>query len=132
MLFSIKITPMKSTNIKKILLLDDDRIQKILVEKRLLKIEAGLEFVYFDTPSEALDFLRSESVDLLLVDLNLPEMSGWEFVNEAVKVSPYSEIILQSGSVERDQIQRVESDERISKIFEKPLSESDLRSILGL
>lgn len=123
---------MKSRSIQKILLLDDDKIQKILVEKRLLKIDSGLEFVYFDTPSKALDFLKSESVDVLLVDLNLPEMSGWEFVNEAEKVSPNSQIILQSGSVERAQIQRASSDSRISKIFEKPLSESDLRSILGL
>lgn len=123
---------MKSTHIQKILLLDDDRIQKILVEKRLLKIDSGVKFVYFDKPNEALDFLKSDSVDLLLVDLNLPEMSGWEFVNEAEKVSPNSIVILQSGSVESEQIQRANSDIRISKIFEKPLSDSDLRSILGL
>jgi len=123
---------MKSTPIKKILLLDDDRIQKILVEKRLLKINSGIEFVYFDTPSKALDYLKTESVDLLLVDLNLPEMTGWEFVDEVEKVSPDSVVILQSGSVENEQIQRANSDKRISEIFEKPLSESDLRSILGL
>ncbi|WP_339707035.1 response regulator [Algoriphagus aquimarinus] len=123
---------MKSIPIKKILLLDDDRIQKILVEKRLLKINSGIEFVYFDTPSKALDYLKTESVDLLLVDLNLPEMSGWEFVEEVEKVSPNSIVILQSGSVENEQIQRSNLDKRISDIFEKPLSESDLRSILGL
>ncbi|SFB16133.1 response regulator [Algoriphagus aquimarinus] len=123
---------MKSTQIKKILLLDDDRIQKILVEKRLLKINSGIEFVYFDTPSKALDYLKSDSVDMLLVDLNLPEMTGWEFVDEVEKVSPDSVVILQSGSVENEQIQRANSDKRISEIFEKPLSESDLRSILGL
>ncbi|WP_192348919.1 response regulator [Algoriphagus sp. Y33] len=123
---------MKSSSIKKILLLDDDKIQKILIEKRLLKIDSGVGFVYFDTPGEALDFLKSESVDLLLVDLNLPEMSGWEFVREAEKVSPNSIMILQSGAVESEEILRVNSDKRISRIFEKPLSESDLRSILGL
>ena len=123
---------MKSIPIKKILLLDDDRIQKILVEKRLLKINSGIECVYFDTPSKALDYLKTESVDLLLVDLNLPEMSGWEFVEEVEKVSPNSIVILQSGSVENEQIQRSNLDKRISDIFEKPLSESDLRSILGL
>lgn len=123
---------MNSTRIQKILLLDDDKIQKILIEKRLLKIDSGLEFVYFDTPSKALDFLKSESVDLLLVDLHLPEMSGWEFVNEVGKISPNSLIILLSGSVESDHIRQVNSDSRITSIFEKPLSEFDLRSILGL
>ena len=123
---------MESIQIKKILLLDDDRIQKIVVEKRLIKIDSGVEFVYFDTPSKALDFLKSESVDLLLVDLNLPEMSGWEFVNELEKVRPNSRVVLQSGSVQNEEIQQANSDKRISDIFEKPLSESDLRSILGL
>ena len=123
---------MQSTPVNKILLLDDDRIQKILTEKRLLKINSGTEFVYFDTPSKALEYLKSEQVDLLLVDLQLPEMSGWEFVDEVVKVSPNSRIVLQSGSVDREEFQRASSDIRISEIFEKPLSDSDLRSILGL
>lgn len=123
---------MKPFGIKKILLIDDDKIQKILVEKRLMRINPGIEFVYFDTPSKALMYLKSESVDLLLVDLNLPEMSGWEFINEAEKVSPDSMVILQSGSVETEEFHRANSDKRISKIFEKPLSESDLISILGL
>ena len=123
---------MKSNPFRKILLLDDDKIQKIIVEKTLFKIDSGLEFVYFDLPTKALDFLKSESVDVLLIDLNLPEMSGWEFVNAVEKFCPNSTLILQSGSVDKDQVQRVLSDKRISKIMEKPLRESDLRSILEL
>ncbi|RAI92152.1 response regulator [Algoriphagus yeomjeoni] len=123
---------MQSTAIYKILLLDDDRIQKILLEKRLIKINPGIEIVYFDMPDKALEYLKSESVDLILSDLNLPEMSGWEFVEEASKFSPDSRVILQSGSVDSEQYQRATSDIRISEIFEKPLSESDLRAILGL
>lgn len=123
---------MQSKPINRILLLDDDRIQKILTEKRLMKINSGIEFVYFDTPSKALEYLKSEQVDLLLLDLNLPEMSGWEFVDEVAKLSSKSKIVLQSGSVDREEFQRASSDTRISEIFEKPLSDSDLRSILGL
>jgi response regulator RpfG family c-di-GMP phosphodiesterase len=123
---------MKSLSIHKILLLDDDKIQKILLEKRLLKINSGIKLVYFDMPSKAINFLKSESVDLLLIDLNLPEMSGWEFVDEIEKLIPNSRVILQSGSVEREELHRATSDNRISEIFEKPLSESDLRAILGL
>jgi len=123
---------MKPTSIRKILLLDDDRIQKILVEKRILKINSGIEFVYFETPRQALSFLKAHTVDLLLVDLNLPEMSGWDFVDELEKVRPNLKVILQSGSVEDQEIQRANSDPRVCKIFEKPISESDLNSILGL
>lgn len=97
-----------------------------------MKINSGIEFVYFDLPSKALDYLKTEQVDVLLVDLNLPEMSGWEFVDEVEKVSSKSKVILQSGSVEKEELHRANSDVRISDIFEKPLSESDLRSILGL
>lgn len=123
---------MISSGTQKILLLDDDKIQRILVEKRLLKIDPGIEFVYFDTPVKALKYLETESVDLLLIDLNLPEMSGWEFVDAAEKLSSNSRMILQSGSVEREEMERASSDKRISEILEKPLSESDWRTILGL
>ncbi|WP_339866003.1 response regulator [uncultured Algoriphagus sp.] len=123
---------MQSQPINRILLLDDDRIQKILFEKRLLKIDPGIKIVYFDTPSKALEFLKSESVDLLISDLNLPEMSGWEFVQEASNYCPDSKVVLQSGSVDKLEFERASSDPRISEIFEKPLSDSDLRAILGL
>ena len=123
---------MSTSQIRKVLLLDDDKIQKILVGKRLLRLNPGIEFVYFDSPSDALNYLKSESVDLLLIDLDLPEMSGWDFVDEVEKISPHSKVILQSGSVQREEIARANSDVRISEIFEKPLSESDLNSILGL
>ncbi|WP_439490383.1 response regulator [Algoriphagus sp.] len=123
---------MSTSPIKKILLLDDDKIQKILLWKRLTRINPGIEFVYFDRPSEALKYLRSESVDLLLVDLNLPEMDGWEFVNEIGKLRADCLVILQTASVMEEVFIRASQDTRIHQIFEKPLSESDLFTILGL
>ncbi|MCE7054782.1 response regulator [Algoriphagus sp. AGSA1] len=123
---------MSTAPIKKILLLDDDKIQKILLWKRLTRINPGIEFVYFDRPSEALEYLRSESVDLLLVDLNLPEMDGWGFVDQMEKLRPDCRVILQTASVMEEVFLRAAQDSRIHQIFEKPLSESDLFSILGL
>ena len=123
---------MSTGPIKRILLLDDDKIQKILLWKRLTRINPGIEFVYFDRPSEALEYLRSESVDLLLVDLNLPEMDGWEFVEEMEKLRPDCRVILQTASVMEEVFLRATQDPRIHQIFEKPLSESDLFTILGL
>ena len=123
---------MSTTPIKKILLLDDDKIQKILLWKRLTKINPGIEFVYFDRPSEALEYLKSESVDLLLVDLNLPEMDGWEFVDEMGKLRLDCRVILQTASVMEEVFLRATRDTRIHQIFEKPLNESDLFTILGL
>lgn len=95
-----------------------------------MKINSGIEFVYFDTPTKALAFLKTEEVNLLIVDLNLPEMSGWDFIDKVEKERANFRVVLQSGSVENEEYQRANSDSRISRIFEKPLSETDLISIL--
>lgn len=83
------------------------------------------------TPSEAIDFLQENKVDLIFLDLNLPEMSGWDLVELLKKNSIESRLILVTGSVSTEDNERVKNDGFIHAIYEKPISESDLQEILG-
>jgi CheY-like chemotaxis protein len=89
--------------------------------------------VFFKTtPSEAVDFLKVHEVDLIFLDLNLPEMTGWDFVDLLKKKSIECKIILVSGSVSSEDQQRVKNDGMIQAIFEKPIRDTDLQEILGV
>ena len=123
---------MPHLRIKKILVLDDDKIKHFLFRKRLGFLFPDLELFFKSKPSEAVDFLKVNQVDLIFLDLNLPEMSGWDLVELLKENSFESRIILVSGSVSSEDKQRVKKDGLIQAIYEKPISDTDLQEILGV
>lgn len=123
---------MPHLRIQKILVLDDDKIQHFLFRKRLGFLFPDLVLFFKSTPSEAVDFLKIKQVDLIFLDLNLPEMSGWDLVELLKKNAIESRIILVSGSVSSEDKQRVKKDGLIQAIYEKPISDTDLQEILGV
>src|SRR5882724_12078986 len=66
---------------KTILLVEDDRFLAMLMKSRFEKAGFGV------TPAlnglEALDFLKSKKFDLVVLDLVLPQMSGFELLEHA-------------------------------------------------
>lgn len=64
----------------KVLILEDDADIALLSERVLS--DAGLEVRVADTVDEALQACVESPPDLVLVDLQLPERSGWDFVRE--------------------------------------------------
>lgn len=72
-------------NKKKIVLIEDDEFLSDMLIKKLCN--DGLECSLFKTASEAFDSLRTnhqqEHISLILLDMILPEMSGFEFLQKA-------------------------------------------------
>lgn len=77
---------------KSILLIEDDRIDIMTVQRGLkkLKVENPLQIKY--NGMEALDFLskskQEELPGLILLDLNMPKMDGFEFLKR-IKETPF-------------------------------------------
>lgn len=74
--------------IERILIVDDSLTARLMI-RRCLEI-AGYDSTRFREASngfEALDLLRKETADLILTDLNMPEMDGKTFLRY-VKASP--------------------------------------------
>jgi two-component system, cell cycle response regulator DivK len=69
----------------KILLVDDNEFNCDMLSRRLIKRGFSVEIA--DNGLAALDKTGGFKPDLILLDLNLPEMSGWE-VAQQLKDSP--------------------------------------------
>ncbi len=63
---------------KKILLLEDDLILQEIIEEYL--VEQGYEVECYFNGEEALDKILSTRYDMLLLDVNVPEIDGFEIV----------------------------------------------------
>ncbi len=122
-------------NLKNVLLLDDDRdtvsLYKILVKKM------GYEdwFTSFYSANEALEYLKvtDEFPAILLVDINMDIMSGFEFVQEFeskyYQQHPATRIVILSSSVrESDRIKAL-SHSSVEEFISKPISKSKLKTL---
>ena len=78
-----------------ILVLDDEPGITLLCS-RLLK-RAGYEVVAFTESPPAFEHLRKNQVDLLLVDIRMPDMDGFEVINRAKKLQPDIAVLVMTG-----------------------------------
>lgn len=89
---------------KKVLIVDDSNTMRKIVTRSLR--QAGLEFEEILEASdgqEALDVLKNAQVDLVLSDINMPNMDGLSFLreksaDEAIKNIPVIMITTEAGS----------------------------------
>lgn len=61
----------------KVLVVDDEIYMRSLIEYNLIK--KGIEVVSATNALEALEKVEKESFDLILTDIDMPEMNGYEF-----------------------------------------------------
>jgi two-component system cell cycle response regulator DivK len=60
----------------KLLLVEDNELNRDMLTRRLLR--KGFEVITAEDGQEALDQMRKHEPDVVLMDLNLPVLSGWE------------------------------------------------------
>jgi len=80
---------------EKILVLDDEPGITLLC-MRLLK-RAGYDVAVFTEASPAYDHLQTHQVDLLLVDIRMPDTDGFEVINYAKQLQPDISVLVMTG-----------------------------------
>jgi CheY-like chemotaxis protein len=83
---------------KKVVLAVDDNAVQLRLFKELLVPRYDLRTV--KAASEALNFLNENKVDLILLDIEMPNISGFEFLSDIRKIPSYLAvpIIIVSGN----------------------------------
>jgi putative two-component system response regulator len=117
-----------NTEKKKILLVDDDEIQHLIIENML-----NDEYEIFKAKSgnEALKFFYNKSVviDLVLLDILMPEIDGWEVFNRIralslLKKAPMAFIT----SVNEPAEEKKAFDMGAADFIRKPYEQEDLKN----
>ena len=73
----------------RILLIEDDRQQKELLVKTIEKSYADVKVYDAETIKEASKILEDRTIDLFLIDINLPDGSGLEFAKGIREIPQY-------------------------------------------
>jgi len=79
----------------KILVVDDEAILRSLLEKILVK--EGYEVSLAQTGTEALEMLESEQLDIMITDIKMPEIDGFELLRQAKQIHPNLGVIMMTA-----------------------------------
>ncbi len=117
---------------KTIIVVDDDPVSNFLCTRIVAKSEINAEVKAFLHGREALDFIEqcinsnADLPDLILLDVNMPLMNGWEFLDEykilVPKMSKAIPVFILSSSVYNQDIQKARAIPEVSDYLIKPIT----------
>jgi CheY-like chemotaxis protein len=124
--------PNKNRNIRqyelKVLVLDDDFDLATLV-KQILQKDVFKNVFAFTDPLLALEHFRINHKDysIIISDIRMPTMNGFEFVREARKINPKVKILLMTAfEIDDKEFARVLPKPKIDGLIRKPASSKQI------
>lgn len=81
---------MNERDVARILIVDDNRLNNTLAANELR--EEGLRIEFAVSGSEAMDAIRQESFDLILLDVMMPDMDGFETCTRLKEIPRYRDV----------------------------------------
>lgn len=87
-------------SMKRIMLVDDDHINNFLTRRILSNLHGGLDIVAYTNPAEALTNIEGFRPDIIFLDLNMPVMNGWQFLEEFRAFGLKIPVLILSSSID--------------------------------
>ncbi|MEQ8524093.1 response regulator [Gracilimonas sp.] len=131
------------SSLKSICIIDDDKIYTYGVSKIIKNYLPGNDIMSFENGQKALEAIKKMEQnndnlpDLILLDIDMPEMNGWDFLNEfqAIrdKVNKDIQIFVISSRIDKknQELFRVEWDQKVDDFIQKPVEIEALKNLLG-
>ncbi|RPI76907.1 MAG: response regulator [Desulfobacteraceae bacterium] len=112
---------------KRILVVDDDlNVRELLVKMLTLN---HFEVFNADNAYKALRLLSEMSFDIMLTDLEMPGMDGWQLAERAQKQAKKTFIILMTGSNEQVVREKLSSS-KVNAVIFKPFGMKELQKVI--
>lgn len=126
-----------------IFVVDDDLIYHLIIKKLLKKNNIDINPSFFENGQEALNGLKSKinnneaTPDLILLDINMPVLDGWQFLEEFQKIKNFikNEIviyIISSSDNLADKNRAKDFNEEIKDYYLKPVTGDAIKSIFAV
>ena len=121
-------------------IIDDDDIYQFTTSHLLKKTELVNKIIVFSNGLKAINFLKEEIdnieniPDILFLDVNMPVMDGWEFLEEYLLIKPMIPktvaIYMVSSSVDEKDVLKAKSFSVLSGYLVKPISSKNIMEVI--
>lgn len=130
---------MHPENTHNFMIIDDDSINNRLCTYFIKNLFPNAAITAFTDPVKALSFINKDYADthnretILLLDLNMPDLTGWDVLNEFRQFPPAIQkqfnIYVLTSSIDELDKQRAHDNDLVFGFFVKPLSDKQLESV---
>jgi CheY-like chemotaxis protein len=124
----------------KLIVLDDDQIQHLIIKRMLKNYEQLDDTIYSADGYSILDFLKMHKTDesilpeILLMDLHTPNLNGWKFLDSLETLYPQLikpiTVHIISSSIDPKDIKRCNKYPFIKSYLVKPVTKEALNPII--
>lgn len=121
-----------------LLVIDDDDINIFIIKKIVEKTGLAIEMIARNNGQQAIDYLKETILqnkslpNLVLIDINMPVMNGWEFIEayEELNIEQKVDMYILSSSVYENDIEKTKGYKAVKGFISKPLSMERLTELI--
>jgi len=122
-------------------LIDDDEIFQFIMKNTIAEISPDIKIKFFSDGEKGIDFLKhnlgaaTNLPDIILLDVNMPFMDGWEFLNEykslQTEIKKDINIYLLTSSNNPKDIAMAKEISELSGYLVKPISKEGIKNLIS-
>lgn len=126
---------------ERVMIIDDNSIDLYITSRMIEKKKIGKNVLKYLTAGEALKYLQenqdsiSELPQVIFVDIYMPTMSGFEFLEAYDKLSPalkrYCKVFVVSSTIDKGDMARIRSDKNVVSFQVKPVTNEFFNQLIA-
>lgn len=120
-----------SKDISNVILVDDDTLTNQIHHRLISRYCPDVNLATFDDPKKALAHAHSSPPDLILLDINMPELNGWEFLQYMEQQQINSDVVIITSSIDVKDKGYAARFRRVKLFVEKPLDYTKIKFFLN-
>ena len=112
-----------------VLIVDDEEMVTTSL-RSFLELETEYEVVTFTDPREAIEYAKSNPIDLVVSDYLMPEVDGISLLLQIKALRPNATRVLLTGYADKENAIKAINDVGLYQYIEKPWENADLKLVI--
>ena len=115
--------------------IDDDKIYQFLVKKTIKSVDKNFIVNLFEDGLEAITTFKNKGIccTIILLDLNMPNMDGWQFIKEYEKLQQIGDqkhkIYIATSSISKADREKANQFKIVQGYLTKPITKEKIKDL---
>jgi PAS domain S-box-containing protein len=120
--------------IQNVWIVDDDQVITYITTRLMKNADPAIKISEFTSAKMALEKLRLDpsQPDILLLDINMPGISGWQFLEEMQAMHRFVNVYMYSSSIDPEDVKKARSYPMVRDFLSKPFDMETVRHLLSI